>query len=424
MQQLLRRWWHLSPVEPDLDLVCQAHPQQEVAPEELGISAKGAAKIWQAVENLYRTGTQPGISFCLRRRGQILFNRSLGYASGNGPEDRLWDEKRLMTPDTPVCIFSASKAVTALLMHKLAEQGVIDLLDPVSYYLPEFAANGKRNITIHQILSHRGGIPGLPTKVSPDTLYNPDEVWRLLCAAKPIAADGAHLAYHAITGGFVMARVLEKVTGDSIQNFLDRHIRQPMGMTHFTYGIDEAYAPRVARNYFTGPKPPFPINRIVQRALGVSMERAAEVTNDQRWRAAVVPAGNIYATAEEVSRFFQMMLNGGEWQGQQLFEPITIQRAVHEYGSLRLDRSLYLPMRYSAGFMLGGDPVGLWGQWTGRAYGHVGLINKFCWADPAREISVSLLTTGLPLVSHHLPSLVKVLMQINRYCTRTSGAKR
>src|SRR5690606_35265617 len=180
----------------------------------------------------------------------------------------------------------------------------------------------------------------------------------------------------------------------------------------------------VVRNHFTGPTPPFPLRRIVQRALGASLDRAAEVTNDERWRAAVVPAGNIYATAEEVSRFFQMMLNQGEWQGQQLFEPITIQRAVHEFGSLRLDRSLYLPMRYSAGFMLGGEPVGRWGQGTGRAYGHEGLINKFCWADPARDISVSLLTTDLPLVSHHLASLVKVLVQVNRYCTRNAKAGR
>src|SRR5690606_14007113 len=185
MQNVVRQWWHLSDVESNLARV-NVQDAEEARPEEVGVSREGAAKIWQAVEDLYRTGTQPAIGLCLRRQGRILFNRTLGYARGNGPGDRPNEEKVLLTPESPICVFSASKAVTALLMHKLAEQGEINLLDPVSYYLPEFGAQGKRNITIHQILSHRGGIPGLPTNVDLDTLYRPDEVWRLLCNAKPI----------------------------------------------------------------------------------------------------------------------------------------------------------------------------------------------------------------------------------------------
>lgn len=422
MQNVMREWWHLTDVDADLTQTVSQYPTAESDPEALGVSRAGVAEIWRAVEDLYRTGTQPAIGLCIRRRGQILVNRVLGHARGMGPGDGP-DEPRLpLTPETPVCIFSASKAVTALLIHKLVEQGEIHLVDPVSYYLPEFGAQGKRNITIHQILAHRGGIPGLPTRVELDTLYDPDEVWRLLCRAKPIAVDGAHLAYHAITGGFVLGRLVEKVTGESIQAFLDRHIRRPMGMTYFTFGLDESLAPLCAKNYFTGPNPPFPLNWVVKRALGASLDTAAQISNTPQWRAAVVPSANIYATAEEVSRFFQMMLNGGEWQGQQLFKPMTIQRAVQEFGHLQFDRSLCLPMRYSAGFMLGGDPIGLWGPHTGRAYGHLGLINKFCWADPDRQISVALLTTGLPLLAHHLPYLVRVILKINQHCPRESLA--
>ena len=68
-----------------------------------------------------------------------------------------------MRPDTPVCLYSTSKGITALLMHMLAEDGLINIMDPVAFYAPEFAARGKHNITIHQILAHRGGIPGLPS---------------------------------------------------------------------------------------------------------------------------------------------------------------------------------------------------------------------------------------------------------------------
>jgi CubicO group peptidase (beta-lactamase class C family) len=108
-----------------------------------------------------------------------------------------------------------------------------------------------------------------------------------------------------------------------------------------------------------------------------------------------------------------MMLNGGVWGGKRICSEITVQRAIQQFGSLQLDRTLMLPMRFSAGMMLGGDPVGVWGPNTRYAFGHVGLINKFCWADSARDISVSLLTTGFPIVGHHLPALGKFLYNVS-----------
>ena len=77
---------------------------------------------------------------------------------------------------------------------------------------------------------------------------------------------------------------------------------------------------------------------------------------------------------------------------------------------------MMIPMRFSAGMMLGGNPVGLWGQNSRFAFGHVGLINKLCWADAARDISVSLLNTGIPIVGHHLPALAKFVYTVgNRF---------
>jgi len=99
-----------------------------------------------------------------------------------------------------------------------------------------------------------------------------------------------------------------------------------------------------------------------------------------------------------------------------VFQPQTIRRAVEEYGRMQMDRSLCIPMRYSAGLMLGANPVGMWGLNSERAYGHVGLINKLCWADPDRQLSVSVLTTGIPLVSHHVPRLVQLVHEISRTC--------
>lgn len=416
---MLRKVLNTIDVPDDLTPVTVRNRAQEVAPESVGISSKGAEAIWRSVEALYRTGTQPAIELCLRRKGQIVFNRSIGHARGNGPKDGPLTPKVLATPETPICLFSTSKAITAVVIHLLAEQGLVNLLDPVSYYLPEFSRHGKGNITLHQILSHRGGIPGLPTDVPLDTLWDNEEVWRLLCDAKPIAVDGGQLAYHAITGGYVLGRVLEKVTGETIQHYLDTHLRQPLGMKYFTYGIDSEHQGDLAWNYATGPKPRFPVSWVVRRALGADIDTVEMVSNDPRFQEAVIPAGNLVGTAEEVSRFFQMMLDDGIWQGQRICDPVTVKRATQEFGTQQFDRTLMLPMRYSAGMMLGGEPFGFWGQHSGRAFGHLGLINKLCWADPEREISVALLTTGLPIVAHHIPQLIKFVMTVSGECGKT-----
>jgi CubicO group peptidase (beta-lactamase class C family) len=386
----------------------------EVIPETVGVTPETVSAIWNSVQSLYRTGTHPGLQLCVRHKGEILMQRALGHASGNGPHDPANMPKTSMTTETPICYFSASKAVTALLIHILAEQGRINLLDPVSYYCPEFARNGKRTITIHQILSHRGGIPAIPRDTPLEVLWDREAVWQLMCDATPVEVDGAKVAYHAITGGFVLQHVLERVTGEPIEKFLDTHIRQPMGMRWFTYGIEKSQVSALARNYATGPTPVFPVSWVIRRALGGDIGTVESVINDPRFQESVIPAGNLCGTADEMARFYQMMLNGGTWQGKQICEPSTVRRAIQQYGSLTIDRTLMIPMRFSAGLMLGGDPVGLWGPNSSEAFGHIGLINKLCWADSSRDISVTLLNTGIPIVGHHLPSLAKFIWTICR----------
>lgn len=414
MMKLLKNPFNLSPIPEDLNQVTQIALDESNLNSQSTFSSSDRQAIWDKVENLYKTGTQPAISVCIRHKGDIVMNRSIGHSQGNGPFESASVTKSLMTPETPMCLYSASKAVTAVLMHKLAEQGAVDLLDPVSLYLPEFAKHGKGNITLHQILSHRGGIPGLPRHLDLDTIYDEDKIWQLLCDSKPITVDGRKLTYHAITGGFVFQRVLQKVLGVSIQDYLDQHFRQPMGMKYFTYGLDKAYRQDVTTNYATGPTAVFPASYLVKRALGASFPEAADVSNDPRWMDCVLPAANLYATAEEISRFYQMMLNGGEWNGKQILAPETVKRATHEYGKCAFDKILMIPMRYSAGLMLGANPVGIWGRNTKHAYGHIGLINKMCWADPKKDISVSILTSGLALVSSHIPRLMQLVHEINK----------
>jgi len=411
MHSLARRALHTCRIPDDLAGVTFRDAQGE-QPEKVGVSEQSIDAVWRSVESLYRTGVHPGVQLSVRHNGVQVLHRAIGHASGNGPDDPGTVALTAMTTDTPVCYFSASKAITALLIHMLAEQGLVNLLDPVCYYCPEFAQNGKRTITVHQVLSHRGGIPAIPRETPIDVLWNRDEIWRLLCSATPVEVDGAKVAYHAITGGFVLQRILEKVTGDTIENYLDRFLRKPMAMKWFTYGIAQENLPELACSYATGPRPRFPLSWIVRRALGGDIKTVERVANDARFQEAVIPAGNLCGTAEEMGRFFQMMLNGGVWQGKRICSEVTIRRAIQQFGSLQIDRTMMIPMRFSAGMMLGGNPVGLWGPQSRYAFGHIGLINKLCWADPARNISVSMLNTGFPMIGHHLPALARFVYTV------------
>lgn len=412
MKLLRKQVFHLSDIPRDLDSVITIDSKKEVDPRDVGLLPADVDRIWDNIIKLYKTGVHPAISACIRHQGKVLLSRAIGHARGNGPEDSPDTEKVLVTPDTPMCLFSTSKGITALLMHMLQEEGLINIADPVTFYAPEFARKGKENITIHQILAHRGGIPGLPKNVALDVLWDEDQTWELLCDSKPIVTDGSKLAYHAITGGFVLERVLRQVTGGDINAYISKKIRQPMGMKYFSYGIETEHLDELALTYATGPRPGPLMGAFIKRALGTDILSIEKLCNDPRFQRAIIPAGNLVSTAEEVCRFFQMMLNGGKWGRRRICFERTVARATQEFGSRTLDRTLFIPMRFSAGQMLGDSPFGIWGPNSRQAFGHLGLINKFAWADPQRDMSAAVLTSGLPVIAHHMPALVNMMRSI------------
>ncbi|PLW81181.1 serine hydrolase [Kineobactrum sediminis] len=412
MKLLRKHVFHLSAIPRDLDPIITIDKKKEVDPRDVGLLQPDVERIWDTIVKLYRTGVHPAITACIRHQGKVLLSRSIGHARGNGPDDDPDSEKVLATPDTPMCLFSTSKGITALLMHMLQEDGLVNVSDPVAFYAPEFARKGKDNITIHQILAHRGGIPGLPKDVDLEVLWDEDRTWELLCDAKPIVTDGSRLAYHAITGGFVLERVVRQVTGADINAYIAKKIREPMGMKYFSYGIEDEYLDDLAQSYATGPRPGPLMGAFIKRALGTDIVSVEKLANDPRFQQAIIPSGNLAGTAEEACRFFQMMLNGGKWGRRRICSERTVARTLQEFGTRTLDRTLFIPMRFSAGLMLGDEPFGIWGPNSRQAFGHLGLVNKFAWADPQRDLSAAILTSGLPVIAHHIPALVNVIRSI------------
>lgn len=389
---------------------------EEQTPEAAGLTQTKIDKIAADLEGLYRSGAHPGVQLCLRKGGKVVLNRSLGHARGNAPGAAPDADKRVMTPETPVCLFSASKAVTAILAHKLAEEGGIELDAPVARYWPAFGRKGKALITVRDILSHRAGIPGIELDPADRAVEKLND-WDWICEHIANAKVGRlrMVAYHAITGGFVLGEIIQRVTGKSIVDYHEEKLRKPLGMKHFTYGLPQRYRESVAENAVAGMPVLFPIAPVVQRALIVPFNEVVTASNTDAFMDAVIPAGNIYATAEETSRFFQMLLDGGVYEGKVILKSQTIARAVKPVGYPIPDATLMLPMHYSEGMMMGG-PMSLYGPFTSGAYGHLGFMNILGWADPKRDISCALLVTGKAILGPHLVPWMKLLTTIGTQC--------
>jgi CubicO group peptidase (beta-lactamase class C family) len=397
--------------EPVVTAPPVVRPETEVDPRAAGLEPEAAAAIWRSVEALYRTGYQPAIAFCLRRRGQVVFDRALGVERPGGPR---------ATPDSLFNLFSASKAVTAMVIHLLDDRGLIHLDDAVCEYIPEFAQRGKEWITIRHVLTHRAGIPSVPGHdVDVALLTDWDRVVSILCETEPVFLPGRRLAYHALTGGYVLGEIIRRVTGRDARRFLRDEITAPLGFQDFGYGVAPADVGRVVENVFTGPAVPFPLSWLITRALGVPHADAVRLSNDPRFLTAVVPAGNVIGTADEACRFYQLLLDEGELGGVRIFEPRTVRRAVARQTYLEVDLTLALPVAYGMGFMLGQDPVSIYGAGTPLAYGHLGFTNIVTYADPEREISVALMCSGKPVVHTGIFRWIDVMRTIARACPRT-----
>jgi CubicO group peptidase (beta-lactamase class C family) len=402
-------------VPDDLAEVSTTDHLAECDPKDVGLEPERVEAIWHAVEDLYRSGLHPAMTLVVRRHGKIVLKRAIGCLRGNLPDEGGAPVK--LHPDAPVSLFSASKAITALLVHKLIEQGKMRLENRVADHIPKFGTHGKEKVTVKQLLAHRAGIPLLPVHdPSPELLKHWDAIIDMLCGAEPADAKFQKQAYHALTAGFIIGELVRRVSGRELPELLREWIAQPLGCTHLTYGLAPEHRRLAPPNVFTGPRPIWPINTFARNILGVEFEHAVEASNSDAFLSGVVPAGNIYATADEAGRVFQMMLDHGKWNGTRVFNAGTIRDAIKPVGPMQIDGILRIPIRYSAGFMLGENPFGLYGPRCSQAFGHLGFVSVLCWADPGRDLSVAFLNTGKSVAPSGVLRLARVLGAISRAC--------
>ena len=386
---------------------------EEVDAAEGGMSQAAVERIWRDAVDWYRSAVHPAIQVCVRRHGVTVLDRAIGHARGNGPRDGRDAEKVPATPQTPFLIYSGAKAITAFVVHLLHERGLLDIHKPVSDYIPEYARNGKEGITIAHVLAHRAGVPNLPREAFDlDRANDREYLLGLLCDAKPISDAGTRLAYHAVSGGYILGEIVWRATGKDIREVLHDEILGPLGFRWTNYGVAERDATEVALNYVTGPPTMPPLSTMLNRALGLPFDDLVEATNDPRFLTAIVPSANTVTTANELSRFYEIMRRGGELEGVRVMQPQTILQALTEQSRLEVDWSLGFPTRFGYGLILGAQLLSLFGRDTQFAFGHLGFTNILAWADRERASSVAVLTNGKPVVYPEVPRFYNLMQRI------------
>jgi len=395
----------------DFDAATARGPEAD--PSSVGLSEELVDGIWDSALDLYRSGVHPALQLCLRREGEVVIDRAIGHARGNGPADDRDTPKVAATTETPFCVYSTSKAITAMVVHLLADRGALSIDDRVADHIPEYARHGKGEITIGHVLAHRAGVASLPREaLDLDLLADREHLTELICDAKPSSAPGRLLAYHAVSGGFILGEIVHRVTGRGIREVLADEILEPLDFRWGNYGVDPADLDEVGLSYITGPPLLPPVSNLVTRALGAPVDEVIEVSNDPRFLTGVIPAASVITSANELSRFFEIFRRGGALDGVRVISPEALRRALSEQSRLEIDLSLVFPTRFSYGLMLGAKVISLYGRDTDHAFGHLGLINIMGWADPERGISGGLVTSGKAILYPEVHRFYGVMQRI------------
>lgn len=376
----------------DLDAVT------DVGAEEEPFDSAAVERIWQAVRHWYSAGMHPAIQLCLRHNGRVILNRAIGHAWGNAPSDPADAEQVPVTTDTPFCAYSAAKAISSTVVHRLAEQGHFSLDDRVTDYLPDYGRNGKARTTIRQVITHSAGVP-FATGPRPDVQRVDDSAYtrEQLANLRAIYPPGWAHMYHALTWGPLVREIVSAATGRNIRDILATEILAPLGFRWTNFGVADEDVPLVAPSHATGRPLPGPIAAVFRKAIGGTMHQIIPFTNTPLYLTSVIPSSNTVSTAFELSRFAEIWRRGGELDGVRVVSPETMAAATAQCRRLRPDVATGLvPLRWGTGFMLGSNRFGPFGRGAPAAFGHLGLVNVAIWADPARGLSAGLISSGKP----------------------------
>ncbi|HSV04809.1 MAG TPA: serine hydrolase domain-containing protein [Phenylobacterium sp.] len=327
-----------------------------VAPEFEPVRAAFAANL--------ASGEDVGASFCATRDGEVIVDLWGGWA--DAPGGRPW------TRDTIVNVYSTTKTMTALTALLIADRGELDFDAPVARYWPDFAAAGKAEVKVSQLMSHSAGLSGWREPIRKEDLYDWEKATSLLAAQAPFWEPGTAPGYHAMTQGYLVGEVIRRITGRTVGTVFREEIAEPLG-ADFHIGLPASEDARVAD--LIPPPPGTAVGDGQQTELQANMSHNPGVdvmeTRKRAWRGAEIPAAGGTGNARSIAQAHAILANGGVANGKRFISEAGCRKALElqiEGDDLILGR----PVRYGMGFGLSGGMVPLpnpnsmfWGGYGG-----------------------------------------------------------
>lgn len=281
--------------------------------------------------------------------------------------------KKPMAKDALFWIASMSKPITATAFMMLVDEGKVSLDDPVEKYLPEFKGQmvvaekdgehvllkkPKHPITVRNVLSHTSGLPFKSAVENPTLDMLPLRTAVLSYAAQPLDFEPDTKYQYSNAGINTAARIIEVITGQSYEDFMQQRLFDPLGMKDTTFWPSEAQEPRIALSYKAN-KDKTDIEAVPVAQLHYPLHERIRQP---------MPAGGLYSTAADVAKFCQMLLRGGEFGGKRYISAAALQQLMTKQTAEGLNP-------YSLGFAL-----------TGDAFGHGGAHATNMSIDPVKGI--------------------------------------
>lgn len=344
-----------------------------------GQVAPGFEPVREAFAKNFADTDEIGAGFCLLRDGETLVDIFAGHA----------DRKRTKpwVADSIVPVFSTGKAVTAMVMAWLVDQGRLDYHAPVADIWPDFAQGGKARVTLAQALSHQAGLSGYPHEMEASDWFDRELMEDRFAAMEPLWPLGEGSGYHPISYGVIADAVVRRADakGRTVGGILREEICGPREID-FHIGVSDADQARAAEHMLP-PRPPHLGKMNPARAAAFLKPWSSPGRRGAAaWRSAELPAANGHGTANAIARLMAPFATEGRLDGERFIGPETIAAALTEQVS-GPDKVLPFDLSYGCGVMINRDS-GAYGP-EPKTVGHYGFGGSCGFADPVRGVSGS-----------------------------------
>jgi len=280
-----------------------------------------------------------------------------------------------VTRESPFLVASITKPFTVTAVTVCAEQGLVDIDEPVCTYLPEFTGGDRDQVTVRDLLTHTSGLPDmLPENEALRRRNAPLEEFVQRTVSTPLLfAPGSRVEYQSM-GINLAAAIVERVTSTPLREFMRREIFDPLDMDDTVLGTDGRSVDELV-DCDVEPKPGDP-----------GHDRWD--WNSQYWRDLGAPWGGLHSTAADLTTFLWAFLDGGAYDGTRLLEESTVRSMTSsQTGIPDSPWGLGWGLRDSPGWTYFGERV------SPETFGHAGATGTLFWADPERRLSFVCLTS-------------------------------